>query len=93
MSNLVKTTESLLGKDWEEVQAVYNEQIERLSTLGDQVEQSLERLRRETNHLEQVKQDIMDQRGQLDVTFQDLKRTRARYSQCKGALHPSSSPD
>jgi hypothetical protein len=78
------------GNKWEETKVLYDEQVAKLDLLREQVEQGLERLTRETAHFEEVKCAILDQRDNLQRTYEDMERTRAHY-ELQGAYGSSCS--
>ncbi|CAA7265838.1 unnamed protein product [Cyclocybe aegerita] len=58
---------------WEEVQVLYLEQIAGLENLQQQVQDGLEHLRSETDHLQRIDETIRKQREALDSTFHDFE--------------------
>lgn len=58
------------------MQRVYKDQMSKLDILQHQVEKSLERLRSETAHFQDVNLAIQDQREKLRSTFEDMERNR-----------------
>jgi hypothetical protein len=71
------------GRKWEEIRDIYVEQMAGLEILHQQVEESLEHLRSETEHLKRADETILRQREALRSTFQDFERKQTRF-QLKG---------
>ncbi|KAF8078662.1 hypothetical protein FPV67DRAFT_1557917 [Lyophyllum atratum] len=67
------------GRKWEEVRDIYIEQMSGLETLHQQVEQSLEHLRSESEHLKRADETIRLQRELLRSTFQQLERKQLHF--------------
>lgn len=67
------------GKKWDEVRRAYLNQMTQLDALHKEVEQSLERLRIETEHFREVDEAIRTQRETLSSTFVDLERKQAHF--------------
>lgn len=76
----------LIGRKWEEIREIYLEQVTGLDTLHDQVVQSLDNLRIESEHLERVEKAIVQQREVLRATFLNLEQKQSLL-QSKGALY------
>ncbi|KAF9040579.1 hypothetical protein BJ165DRAFT_1406648 [Panaeolus papilionaceus] len=58
---------------WEEVRALYLDQITGLENLHLQVKEGLQHLRSETDHLQRIEETIRIQREALDSTFQQFE--------------------
>ncbi|PPQ62819.1 hypothetical protein CVT24_000513 [Panaeolus cyanescens] len=58
---------------WEEVRALYLDQIAGLENLHLQVKEGLQHLRSETDHLQRIEETIRVQREALDSTFQQFE--------------------
>ncbi|KAG5647952.1 hypothetical protein DXG03_006986 [Asterophora parasitica] len=71
------------GAKWEEIRDIYIEQMSGLEGLHQQVEQSLEHLRSESEHLKRANETIALQREMLRSTFQEFERKQLRF-QAKG---------
>ncbi|KAF9457060.1 hypothetical protein BDZ94DRAFT_1176402 [Collybia nuda] len=71
------------GRKWEEIRDIYVEQMAGLALLHQQVEESLEHLRSETEHLKRADETIRRQRSALRSTFQDFEKKQTRF-QLKG---------
>ncbi|GLB36117.1 hypothetical protein LshimejAT787_0304050 [Lyophyllum shimeji] len=67
------------GRKWEEIRDIYLEQMSGLEILHQQVEQSLEHLRLESEHLERADETIRLQRELLRSTFQEFQRKQLRF--------------
>ncbi|KAF5385205.1 hypothetical protein D9615_001494 [Tricholomella constricta] len=67
------------GRQWEEIRDIYMEQMSGLETLHQQVEQSLEHLRSESEQLKRADETIRLQRELLRSTFQNFERKQLRF--------------
>ncbi|KAF8898787.1 hypothetical protein BD779DRAFT_1666569 [Infundibulicybe gibba] len=67
------------GRKWEEIRAEYLEQMAGLESLHNQVEESLGRLRSETEHLQRVDESIRAQRETLNITFAEFEKKQMEF--------------
>lgn len=67
------------GRKWEEIRSVYQDQLAGLDELHQQVDQTLERLRSETQHLQRVDDTIRRQRENLSATFGEFEQTQTQF--------------
>ena len=75
-SDCILTVPLMIGK-WDQVRVLYLEQITGLENLHIQVNEGLEHLRSETDHLQRIDEMIRKQRSILDVTFQEFEQKQA----------------
>ncbi|KAF9453855.1 hypothetical protein P691DRAFT_657472 [Macrolepiota fuliginosa MF-IS2] len=69
------------GRRWEEIREIYLEQITGLETLQLQVQEGLESLKTESEHLQRVDDTIRRQREQLRLTFDDFERKQGLFNE------------
>lgn len=75
---------------WEEVRALYLDQITGLENLHLQVKEGLQHLRSETDHLQRIEETIRIQREALDSTFQQFEHKQVLLQE-KGKCYVFSS--
>ncbi|KAF9535432.1 hypothetical protein CPB83DRAFT_841730 [Crepidotus variabilis] len=66
---------------WEEVRALYKDQISGLENLQAQVKEGLEHLRSETDHLQRIDETIRKQREALDASFQSFEQKQNLFQE------------
>ncbi|KAJ3516248.1 hypothetical protein NLJ89_g1243 [Agrocybe chaxingu] len=71
---VIAAREAQASGKWEEVRVLYLEQIAGLESLQQQVQDGLEHLRSETEHLQRIDETIRKQREALDSTFHDFEQ-------------------
>jgi hypothetical protein len=76
----------LLGRHWDEIREIYLEQLGGLETLQQQVEQSMEHLKLESESLARVDETIRQRRENLRHAFEQMEKTQRRL-QDKGMSH------
>ncbi|EKM83912.1 hypothetical protein AGABI1DRAFT_103959 [Agaricus bisporus var. burnettii JB137-S8] len=69
------------GHQWEEIRDIYLEQISSLEALQLQVQDGLECLKSESEHLQHVDGTIRRQRERLRLTFDELERKQSAFSE------------
>ncbi|RDB28793.1 hypothetical protein Hypma_015562 [Hypsizygus marmoreus] len=67
------------GRKWEEIRDIYLQQMEGLEALHQQVEQSLENLRSESEHLQRADETIRLQRETLRTVFHDFEQKQMHF--------------
>ncbi|KAJ3569776.1 hypothetical protein NP233_g4834 [Leucocoprinus birnbaumii] len=69
------------GRRWEEIREIYLEQITGLENLQLQVQEGLENLKTESEHLQRVDDTIRLQREQLRATFDEFERKQNVFNE------------
>ncbi len=69
-----------LGRKWEEIRGIYLEQISGLEILQAQVQDGLENLKTESEHLKRIDDTIHRQREQLRLTFDEFERKQTFFN-------------
>lgn len=74
------------GRQWEEIREIYLEQISNLEALQLQVQDGLECLKSESEHLQHVDGTIRRQREKLRLTFNELERKQSAFNERGGSI-------
>lgn len=69
------------GRQWEEIREIYLEQISGLEALQLQVQEGLDSLKSESEHLQRVDDTIRHQREQLRLTFDEFERKQSVFNE------------
>jgi len=69
------------GRRWEEIREIYLEQISGLEALQSQVQEGIESLKMESEHLQHVDDTIRRQREQLCNTFDEFERKQEIFNE------------
>ncbi|KAJ7596997.1 hypothetical protein C8J56DRAFT_918864 [Mycena floridula] len=83
-----------LANKWEQAERSYAAEVSKLDKLSLQVEQSLERLRSETEHFKGLEADIQVQREELRLLFENMNDKRMQFlEQAEAAGAEGTHPD